>query len=120
MDKPTFIELFKKKTKTFAKDIILFCDLLPQKQSNWIISKQLIRSASSTGANYRAACKARSKAEFYSKISIVVEESDECLYWIELLQDIKVEINLIELERLKQEAIAISKVVTTARKSTKR
>jgi four helix bundle protein len=55
--------------------------------SSRIIGKQLIRSVTSTAANYRAACLSRSKKEFYSKISIVVEEADETLFWLEILKD---------------------------------
>lgn len=76
----------KLRTKKFAIDIIKFLDKIESKSKCLnIISNQLIRSASSVGANYRAACRARSQAEFISKIKIVEEEADECQYWIELL-----------------------------------
>jgi four helix bundle protein len=54
-----------------------------------VIARQLLRSATSVGANYRAACRARSPQEMFSKLSIVEEEADECLYWIELLHESK-------------------------------
>ena len=79
-------EELKKRTKQFALDTIRFVDTLPREQSCFIVGKQFLRAATSVGANYRAACKARSKADFISKITIVEEEADECQYWIELLQ----------------------------------
>ena len=80
------IEL-KKRTKDFALSIIRLLESLPPVKTSDVIGRQLLRSATSVGANYRAACRARSKAEFLSKISIVEEEADESLYWLELLQE---------------------------------
>ena len=62
-------------------------DALPTRRSCEVIGKQLLRSATSVGANYRSACRARSPAEFCSKMGIVEEEADESAYWIELLMD---------------------------------
>lgn len=76
-EKEKFIEVMKQRTKQFAIDVILLCQNLKQSQATKVITYQLIKSATSTGANYRAACKARSKKEFFSKICIVVEEIDE-------------------------------------------
>ncbi len=70
-------EDLKKRTKKFAIDIINAVDELPTKRVADIIARQLLRSATSVGANYRAACKARSKADFISKIGVVEEEADE-------------------------------------------
>ena len=78
-------EGFKKRTKTFALDILRFVNDLPRNRSTDVISKQLIRSATSVGANYRAACRGRSQAEMVAKLGIVEEEADQCFYWIELL-----------------------------------
>jgi four helix bundle protein len=82
------IEL-KRSTKQFVIDIIRFADPLPSDTATTVIKKQLIRAATSVGANYRAACRARSKADFISKITIVEEEADECQYWLELFAEIK-------------------------------
>jgi len=79
----------KLRTKKFALRIIKLTENLPDNQSGKIIGNQLIRSATSVGANYRAACRSRSKQEFISKIKIVEEESDESLYWLELIREIK-------------------------------
>ncbi|MBR5957895.1 MAG: four helix bundle protein, partial [Salinivirgaceae bacterium] len=83
-----------------------------------VIGKQLLRSATSVGANYRAACRARSDNEFLSKISIVIEEADESEFWIELL----IESNIIPKERLAdllQEAEEIVKIMVASRQTVK-
>lgn len=110
-----FIEAFKKRTKQFVIDNIKLFQNLPRTEEARIIGRQLMRSSSSVGANYRAACRARSKAEFHAKLSIVVEEADESLFWMEIL----IEANLIpvlQIERLMKEATEILKVVASARK----
>lgn len=75
------------RTKQFALQVIKFCEALPKDETAKIIGRQLLRSACSVGANYRAACRARSRADFISKMGIVLEEADETAYWIELLQE---------------------------------
>ena len=67
-EKEKFIEKMKKRTKNFAIDVIRFSDSLNKSKASSVITFQLVKSATSTGANYRAACKARSKNEFFSKI----------------------------------------------------
>lgn len=93
----------KERTKKFAIDVIRFCSKLPQKQEFWIIGKQLMRSSTSVGANYRAARRGKSKLDFIAKLSIVEEEADECVYWLEILEELGLSDNK-ELIRLKQEA----------------
>ncbi|HEV2330898.1 MAG TPA: four helix bundle protein [Verrucomicrobiae bacterium] len=73
------------RTKQFALQIIQFCESLPKDESTRILTRQLLRSGTSVGANYRAACRAKSKPTFISKIGDVLEEADESGYWIELL-----------------------------------
>src|ERR1700751_1133223 len=73
------------RTKRFALRVLVLIDRLPNTICGWTI--QLERSATSVGANYRAACRARSRAEFASKLGIVAEEADESLYWLELIRD---------------------------------
>jgi four helix bundle protein len=75
----------KVRTKEFAVRVIRLADALPHRRSCDVIVKQLLRSATSVGANYRAACRARSTAEFCSKLGIVEEEADESVYWLETL-----------------------------------
>lgn len=77
-------------TKRFSLDVIRYTQLMPKRQETVILSRQLLRSATSVGANYRAACRARSQAEFTSKLQIVLEEADECCYWLELLQESRI------------------------------
>ena len=76
-------DLLKDRTKRFALQVIRLCRTLPRSQETTIISRQLLRSATSVGANYGAVCRARSTADFVSKLGI--EEADETLFWIELL-----------------------------------
>jgi four helix bundle protein len=69
--------------------MIRLADSLPAKRSCDVIGRQLLRSATSVGANYRAACRGRGKAEFCAKLGIVEEEADECCYWLEVLVEAK-------------------------------
>jgi len=73
------------RTKAFALRVVRLVDRLPSGRSSDVIGKQLLRCATSVGANYRAACRARSSAEFCAKLGIVEEEADESVYWLELL-----------------------------------
>lgn len=116
-DKEDFIKKMKDRTKKFAINVIHFCDTLPPTQASRTISFQLIKSATSTGANYRAACRGRSKAEFFAKISITVEEADESEYWLEVIEGSKIKCDRVELKRLLTEIEEIIKIVSTARKN---
>ena len=110
--KDIFIEEMKKKTKQFSVDVILFCDSLKQCKASSVVTYQLVKSATSTGANYRAACRGRSDNEFFSKICIVVEESDESLFWLEVIEDSSLSNDLAEQKRLLEEATEIVKIVS--------
>ena len=72
-----------------ALRVIRLAASLPRMREADIIARQLLRSATSVGANYRSACRARSRADFISKIGVVEEEADETLYWLELLSESK-------------------------------
>jgi four helix bundle protein len=76
---------FKQRTKQFALDTITLIQSLPRTNVADIIGRQLLRSATSIGANYRAACRAKSPADMINKLKIVEEEGDESVYWLELL-----------------------------------
>src|SRR5437868_5541311 len=78
-------DALKDRTKRFARLVIRLCQSFPRSQPNTVITRQLLRSATSAGANYRAVCRARSSADFVSKLGIVLEEADETLFWLELL-----------------------------------
>lgn len=77
----------KLRTKQFALQIIKLVDDLPNTKAGKSVGNQIIRSGTSVAANYRSACRARSNADFISRISIVEEESDETLFWLELITD---------------------------------
>ena len=79
-------EILKKRTFDFALNTLKTIEGLKQSVSNEVMGKQVIRSATSVGANYRAACKAKSTADFINKLKIVEEESDESVYWLELIK----------------------------------
>ena len=113
-EKEIFIEILKKRTKKLAVDIIMFCDSLKKCKASSVVTYQLVKSATSTGANYRAACRARSKSEFFSKICIVVEEADETLFWLEVLSES--DIYSVEQE-LMQESKEILALVASSRKT---
>jgi len=106
----------KNRTKEFGKRIINMVNALPNNKAANVISYQIIRSATSVGANYRATCRSRSTAEFISKINIVMEEADETLYWLELL----VETNLMKqklLEELLTEANELTAIFASTLKT---
>lgn len=113
-----FAEEFKSRTKKLAVDVIIYCKSLPKSEESFIIKKQLIRSATSVAANYRAVCRARSDAEFFSKLSIVVEEADETVFWFEIIQEAEI-LNNKQTVTLFNEAIEILKIVAKSRKTVK-
>jgi len=114
MDKGTFVENLKIRTKYFAVDIIHFYNKLDKNEAVRIIGRQLIKSTTSTAANYRAACLARSKNEFFSKMSIVVEEADESYFWLEILKETKFAPNE-GVSKLMVECLEILKIMSKAR-----
>jgi len=112
----------KKRTKSFALRIIRLVESLPKGETSDVIGRQLLRSGTSVGANYHASCRARSRADFIAKMGIVEEETDESIYWMELL----VQASLVEKDRvcdLMDEANQIAAMVVssikTARKNKK-
>jgi four helix bundle protein len=78
-------KIFKERTKKLALQVMKLVENLPQTRSADVIAKQIIRSATSIGGNYRAACRAKSAADMIVKLKIFEEESDETIYWLELL-----------------------------------
>lgn len=111
-------EELKNRTKQFALRIIKLVEELPSTKVGHTIGNQIIRSGTSVAANYRAACRARSSADFISKITIVEEECDETLFWLELIVDS----NLMKIERLKEllkEADELTAIFTATGKTAK-
>ena len=100
---------FQRRTKAYALRIIRVVGALPKTQTASVIGKQLLRCGTSVGANYRAACCARSSADFISKIGIVHEEADESIFWMELLveSDIVPEAKLADLIQEGKEIVAM-------------
>jgi len=108
----------KDRTKKFALTIIKLCNEIPSSKSGDVISNQIIRSGTSVGANYRAAIRSRSKAEFISKLNIVQEEADETLYWLELLMETKL-IDEKNLTAIMKEANELVSIFTSSLKTLK-
>ena len=106
------------RTKALGLDIIRLIDLFPNKPSSWVITKQILRSSTSVGANYRAAFRARSKADFINKLKIVEEEADETLFWLALIEDAGL-IQAENLQALKKEATEILAIVVSSIKTTR-
>ncbi len=101
-------EAMKNRTKNFALLVIRLCRTVPRTEESRIIWRQLLRSATSVAANYRAVCRARSTPDFISKLGIVLEESDETLFWIELL----VETGSVALEKATASLIEANELVS--------
>jgi four helix bundle protein len=118
MDSIEFAEKMKARTKAMALRMITLFQHLPKSDEARIIGKQLLRSSTSVAANYRAACRARSKAEYFSKICIVVEEADETLLWLEMLSDAKI-VPPAKLSALNNEITEILSIYSKTRKNLK-
>jgi len=101
---------FKKRTKQLALRAIRLSQALPRSQEGDVIGRQVLRSGTSVGANYRAACRAKSTADYINKLKIVEEEADETLYWLELLVEAKIvpETDLAPLMKEVDEIIAMT------------
>lgn len=112
-------EELKKRTKKYALRIIKLANALPNTSLGRVIKNQVIRSGTSVGSNYRAACRARSQAEFIAKIGIVIEEVDESGFWLEII--IESELMKKELvEPLLQETNEIVAIMTASSKTAKK
>lgn len=111
-----FVTNLKNRTKSFVLEAINFYQSIPKTEEAKIIGRQFMRSSSSVGANYRAACRARSKAEFFSKLSIVVEEADETAFWLEILIEAEIT-NNENANKLLNEVNEILAIMAKARKT---
>ena len=109
-------EEMKIRTKSFSLRAIQLVNALPKSSVARVLGDQLLRSATSVAANYRAACKGRSRAEFIAKLGTVEEEADECQLWIELIGDAGL-IHKQLLASLLSEAKEITAIVAASRKS---
>ena len=101
-------KIFKERTKQFGINIIQMTEKLPVSRANDILARQVIRSATSIGANYRAACRAKSLPDMLNKLKIVEEEADETQYWLEILQEISPQTQILSLAKEVNELIAMT------------
>ena len=106
----------KERTKKFALDVLRYGSALPTKQEFRVVGNQLMRAGTSVGANYRAACRSKSKADFINKLSIVEAEADECQYWLELLGSLAAG-RPNELKRLEDEAGQLVAIMVQSKKT---
>lgn len=115
MQQTTFNEQFRDRTKRMAIDTLQMYNNLKKSDAISVVGKQLIRSATSVAANFRATCRARSEAEKYAKLCIVVEEADETIFWLEVLEESK--IVSVDIKNLYAEAMEILKVMSSYKKT---
>lgn len=112
MMETNYNQIFAKRTKALAIKIINELSELPYSDKVSVIRKQLFRSASSTAANYRAMCRARSDKEKYAKICIVVEEADETVFWLEVIEEVNM-ISQVKIDEMMKESLEILKVTSS-------
>ena len=108
----------KKRTKQFGLRVIQLVESLPKTKTATTIGNQLLRCGTSVGANYRAACRGRSRAEFIAKLGIVEEEADESAYWLEMLVEAKV-LKHDSVAGLLAEAEKLTAIMASSRKIAK-
>jgi len=106
------------RTKAFALRVIRMSDGLPKTRSGNVIGNQILRSASGMAANYRAAGRSRSKAEFVAKIGVVIEEADETVFWLEMLRDSGI-VKPTKLDSMLDEANQLLAIFTASRRTAK-
>jgi len=106
----------KARTKELALRVIRLVDALPNSVKGRAIANQVMRSSTSVAANYRAACRARTRAEFIAKIGVVEEEADEAAFWLELIIDSKIR-SKTQIEPLLKKAGELVAIMAASRKS---
>ena len=109
----------KKRTKAFALRILKLVDALPKTTAGRAFASQIVRSGTSVAANYRSACRAKSTADFVAKMSIVEEEADETLFWLELLEESEL-VTAAKLTAIKQEANELIAITVASIKTARR
>jgi four helix bundle protein len=107
------------RTQRFHVNVIKLCSLMPKNAAGFETAKQVIRSAGSVGANYRATKRAKSTADFIHKIEIVLEEADESHYWLEIIRDAELLTDTLFLNELIKEANELTAIFTSADKTSK-
>jgi four helix bundle protein len=109
----------KRRTKAFALRILKLVDALPKTTAGRALASQIVRSGASVAANYRAACRARSTADFIAKMGIVEEEADETLFWLELLEESEL-VTAAKLTAIKEEANDLIAITVASIKTARR
>ena len=109
----------KKRTKAFALRILKLVDALPKTTAGRALASQIVRSGTSVAANYHAACRAKTTADFIAKMGIVEEEADETLFWLELLEESEL-VTAATLAAIKQEVDELIAITVTSIKPARR
>src|SRR5437660_11087305 len=109
----------KRRTKAFALRILKLVDAMPKTTAGRALASQIVRSGTSVAANYRAACRAKSTADFIAKMGIVEEEADETLLWLELLEESKL-VPAVKLTAIKQDANKLFAITVASIKTARR
>lgn len=107
------------RTRKFSVRIYFLADRLPASPGAKNLNFQLMKSSSSVAANYRAACRAKSRADFINKLKIVEEEADESLFWLEYMEDVNLVKDCAEHESLKKEANELVAIFTSSLRTLK-
>ena len=109
----------KRRTKAFALRILKLVDTLPKTTAGRALASQIVRSGTSVAANYRAACRARSIADFIAKMGLVEEEADETLFWLELLEESEL-VTAAKVTAIKEEANELIAITVASIKTARR
>ena len=109
-------EELRARTKRFAIASVRLYRVLPKSNEAQVLGKQFLRSGTSVAANYRAVCRARSRAEFVAKLGLVLEEADESLFWLELIRDCGI-MQAEKLTRIMREALELTSIFSAAQRT---
>lgn len=112
-------EELKNRTKTFVVRVFKFLLTIEKNKSTEVISYQLLKASSSVAANYRATCRGKSDADFLNKLKVVDEEADESLFWLELIDELKIKCDFKELKLLMVEANELVSIFSASIKTIK-
>lgn len=110
----------KLRKKRFDIETIQFVNTLPKSKSNDVITYQILKSATSVAANYRASLRGRSSAEFISKLNIALEETDESMFWFEIIKETNEKLNSNKLELLHKESNELTAIFTSSLKTARK
>ncbi len=109
----------QKRVKQFALRVIMLADLLPNNRVGWTFCDQIVRSSTSSASNYRATCRAKSDKNFISKLETTIEETDETLFWLEMIEELRIIDQPEEIISLKNEANELISIFVSSVKTVK-